>query len=418
MSLLLVNAIGLALKMALLLGAGALAAAYWKRPAASRHALWITVLIMALAAPVAALILPPLATIEAPWIAPSMATSIDQSARSAPPSLDWFVLLTIIWAAGASLVLALSIRAQISLSRWTRTAIPLRSPLWQATLSSLRARLPRWRKVRVLESMTVAGPCTWGVLRPTLLLPANGENWSENQRRDALIHELAHIERLDCLSALIVRMACATHWYNPLVWIAAGEALRLQEEACDDRVLEAGARPSAYASLLMALNVEPRLAAATGMANGSPMRRRLIALLDAAASRRETRRGSLLALFAAIIVGAFGLALASAGAPSIAQPIQAVPAIPAPPTPESAGATPVSPRTPSVRRAVAATASTHVLVTPANIAHLADVPPLAPLPAVTPVSPASPLSPLSPVQPLAALPSVPAQPALPPIPPT
>jgi bla regulator protein BlaR1 len=55
--------------------------------------------------------------------------------------------------------------------------------------------MPTRRSLRVLESPEFTNPCTWGFIRPVLLLPAGGESWTEAERRLALLHELAHVRR-------------------------------------------------------------------------------------------------------------------------------------------------------------------------------------------------------------------------------
>ena len=51
---------------------------------------------------------------------------------------------------------------------------------------------------------------------------------------------------------LLVRTSLALFWWNPLCWIAYRELLKAQEIACDELVLRAGIRPSAYAASLLA----------------------------------------------------------------------------------------------------------------------------------------------------------------------
>ena len=127
-------------------------------------------------------------------------------------------------------------------------------------------------------------------LRPVVLLPAAGADWPEPQRRFTLLHELAHVRRLDYLTTQIASMACAVHWYNPLVWFAAGQARKLQEQACDDVVLNAGGTPSDYAQFLVGLagvsrRLSPAFPAAVGMVQRSQLHGRVTAILDASRAR-------------------------------------------------------------------------------------------------------------------------------------
>ena len=65
--------------------------------------------------------------------------------------------------------------------------------------------------------------------------------------------EPAHVARGDVRAQLAAACACAVYWYNPLVWLAARAFARTCEQACDDRVLAAGRRPSDYAEDLLTL---------------------------------------------------------------------------------------------------------------------------------------------------------------------
>ncbi|HET9447256.1 MAG TPA: M56 family metallopeptidase, partial [Steroidobacteraceae bacterium] len=215
--------------------------------------------------------------------------------------------------------------------------------------------------------------------RPILLLPSAGNAWPEAARYAALVHELAHIQRRDALSALISRLACVLHWYNPLVWLAARHVRNLQERACDDAVLCAGAMPSDYAQFLLDVAADtsgmPRPASmAIGMAHGSSFRARIVAILDPRASRSPPQRAHLIAASASLFVITILLAATSV-------------AVEPPPLPK--------------------------------IPLLPEIAPLPKLPAtsVEPTAPATParsVAPVPPVVPVQAVPAVPAIPAVPP----
>jgi hypothetical protein len=148
--------------------------------------------------------------------------------------------------------------------------------------------------VTLLESGEVALPMTWGLRRPVVLLPADAGSWPVERRRVVLLHELAHVERRDCLTQILAQAACALHWFNPLAWAAARQYTLERERACDDRVLELGTRASEYAGHLleMARLLRYRQDWALGsvaMARRSQFEGRLVAILDPSLRRALSR---------------------------------------------------------------------------------------------------------------------------------
>ena len=125
---------------------------------------------------------------------------------------------------------------------------------------------------------------TWGLANPVILLPADSTNWPIERLRAVLLHELAHVQRFDCLTQIIGQIARAVHWSNPLAWLAVRGLRREQEQACDDRVLQSGLPPTDYAAHLLAVASQKHrlFAPAVGlaMARTSRIERRLASILD------------------------------------------------------------------------------------------------------------------------------------------
>jgi TonB family protein len=98
----------------------------------------------------------------------------------------------------------------------------------------------------------VSVPVVSGLMNPVILLPRSARQWRPERKEAALRHEYAHIRRNDLWTLLLSHMACAVYWFHPLVWMAAAQLRREQEQACDDAVILSGFEPASYAEALLA----------------------------------------------------------------------------------------------------------------------------------------------------------------------
>lgn len=240
-------------------------------------------------------------------------TTVATEPRNAP--VHWTRLLVLAWLGGIGVLLLRLLAGQVGIARLARTAVPVSSPEWNATLRE-PGILSGLRPVRFLESADVPTPCTWGILHPAVLLPAEGAEWPAEARRQVVIHELAHVRRRDTLTHLIGSLAVALHWFNPLGWLASRAARVAREQACDDAVLAAGGVPSSYASLLLAAAAPERggpwmPVEALAMARRSQIGARLLALLDPARRRDPADRRAV--SWVAVAALSVGLPVASVG---------------------------------------------------------------------------------------------------------
>lgn len=101
------------------------------------------------------------------------------------------------------------------------------------TVEVLRAELSCMRKVEFRETSELVTPATIGWWRPLLFLPVDWHEWTADERRAVLSHELAHVCRGDFLAGLVAQLSLALHYYHPLAhWLAA--RLRLEQELAAD----------------------------------------------------------------------------------------------------------------------------------------------------------------------------------------
>lgn len=146
---------------------------------------------------------------------------------------SWTAGLTLFWLAGFAAALARLLVGTLRAWRLARRSESMPDEAWDL-LGSVREALPAWRRVRVRFAEDLATPLTWGLFRPLVVLPQEAATeWSDERRRAALLHELAHVRRFDTLTQLLAELACAVHWMNPLAWHAARRMRHERERACD-----------------------------------------------------------------------------------------------------------------------------------------------------------------------------------------
>ena len=304
-------------KSTLLLSAAGLAARGLRRgSAAARHLVWSLALGGAMALPALALVVPGWKPAFLAILHPAaVATGIGSAAGAAgAPALPLTALLVAVWAAGAAWVLARLAIGLRAAARLARHAEPVEDAEWTELLERLGRAMEVRRPVLLLRSAEAAMPLTWGALRPAILLPAEADAWPAERRRVVLLHELAHVARRDCLVQTLAQVCCALYWFHPGAWWAAREMRIEREQACDDRVLAAGARASDYAGHLLDVARSyraPLCAAAIAMAAPSQLEGRVRAVLEARRDRRGVTRRTGAVCAGAVLLASLPLAAVS-----------------------------------------------------------------------------------------------------------
>jgi beta-lactamase regulating signal transducer with metallopeptidase domain len=199
---------------------------------------------------------------------------------------------------------------------------------WSASLRELERYRPRFRRVGVVACSGIEAPQTWGILAPVIAVPKHSGIWPADLRRSILLHELAHIRRLDSLHLLVGALAVSVFWFHPGVWRALRGVREEMESACDDAVLRDGVAASRYAAVLVDLTrrMHPRTGAlALVQSSAGDVERRVRRVLDPARSRSRAGWRALLTL------GGTGLSLCLAlGAAGAVPGVRAGPVITGP----------------------------------------------------------------------------------------
>lgn len=92
-----------------------------------------------------------------------------------------------------------------------------------------REKIAFYKKGEILSIDADCSPFVFGILHPRVAVPHGVIE------KEAFIHELMQINRKDLLYLLAADIAKAVHFFNPIVYLFAGNIRRLMELSCDER---------------------------------------------------------------------------------------------------------------------------------------------------------------------------------------
>jgi len=359
------------------------------RPAAVRHLIFTGAFAVLLVLPLAALLLPSqlVWTLAAPAaqetlpVAPAVAAA--PAAQPVFDLADAILLAAALWLAGVLFHLGKALYGAVAAFRLARQSVAhIPAGIDDTPFHGLR-----WQ-VRLATARGDAGPLTWGIFRPVVLLPKASLAWPCERLMSVLLHEAAHVRRRDCLARLIAVAASALYWPNPLVWLALRTMRRDGEQAADDCVLSSGVKPSRYAEHLVGLAREfsgAGYAMTLSMAERRLIDTRVEAILDPTQTRTGVTKMDVLKLGTATLALTAALALMR---PSLAEQAQ--------PAPEAAAQTAAGPAPSAAPKHVVVRKSVRILrdgTRQVIVADAGDLPPVPPAPPADVAPPAPPAPP-------------------------
>ncbi len=142
------------------------------------------------------------------------------------------------------------------------------------------------RNIRVYLSDQVAGPATYGFIRPVILLPAHLRN-----NRAVLRHELIHVHRRDWAWHMAEQAGQCLLWFHPAVWWLSAEIDLAREQVVDAETVAADSSGSISEYIQTLLEVALRRAEQSSIpvsafGNKSSLRRRITMLIQ---QQKESR---------------------------------------------------------------------------------------------------------------------------------
>ena len=315
------------------------------RRATTRYALAVITLVLMMAAPVVTFMAltrqtVPAVTFGAPGasaIAARPVQGVSVAARPGAPEPEtpgnppagmlWFVET---WFLGVVLLSLRTAGGLFLIDRMRRKEIKAVAKELSEKCLVLQSKMGLARVIRYCECLRLEAPAVLGWFRPVVLLPARAlTGLTEEQLEMVIVHELAHIRRLDSFVNLFQIGVEALLFYHPAVWWVSQRIRIEREHCCDDEAVSICGNAVNYARAL-ALMEEWRAAPALLLAsNRSPLSQRIVRLLGLHGPAGRVRLAglavSVVCLAGAVLAGnAFlGVAHAALGSKANAQEEQA-----------------------------------------------------------------------------------------------
>ncbi len=185
------------------------------------------------------------------------------------------------------------IRLEIGIKR---SSIKYDVNLFNKLLTKCKDRLALTKNPEIIVQGYIDTPALMGIMRPKIILPSYIVESPEDEIEYILIHELAHIKRLDMFVNYLLIGLNGVYWFNPLVWLMFRLIRQDLELASDFLVINAIGQNSqkAYSrSLISVLErsshnktpIAPRLCMVDGK-NGMKRRINMIKQIEAFKQRR------------------------------------------------------------------------------------------------------------------------------------
>ena len=164
------------------------------------------------------------------------------------PSLSLAGIAAAAWLLGATLMVGRILAGTTQIARLRREARRHTRDALAAALDRAQNRMTPRRHVGVVASESVSCPLVAGIVRPLIVVPVDLVRTLEDEQIDQiLLHELAHVRRLDNLVLLIHHLVAVVFFFHPAVWLCARMLRREADLACDDLVVNATGRSQDYA---------------------------------------------------------------------------------------------------------------------------------------------------------------------------
>jgi beta-lactamase regulating signal transducer with metallopeptidase domain len=214
-----------------------------RQNAASRFAVWFSALMAIALGP----------SVGAMWPSAQIIGRSTQQAIFAVPE-SWALYFVAAWFAVSIWMLIGLVHSLVHLRNLRTSCVAIDSAVLDPLVRETLRRHSSARSVSLCTSNRVKVPAAIGFWNPTIVVPEWAvSELSADELNQIVLHELAHLRRLDDWTNLAQQIIKALFFFHPAVWWIEKKASLEREIACDDAVLAETARPQAYAECLARL---------------------------------------------------------------------------------------------------------------------------------------------------------------------
>ncbi|HEX3022418.1 MAG TPA: M56 family metallopeptidase [Lachnospiraceae bacterium] len=163
----------------------------------------------------------------------------ETGSRSLIPLYTILSGVAIVWFAGVYVYLSYHLLAyQHFQKRNKRWGVLVTEVEMLSLLGELRKELGIKSQITLMKSKQVNSPILVGFVRPTIILP--DAEFSKEQTSLIIKHELIHYKHRDLYYKILLLIATALHWFNPLIHFMAFHANNDMELYCDEILIAHG----------------------------------------------------------------------------------------------------------------------------------------------------------------------------------
>ncbi|WP_253200806.1 M56 family metallopeptidase [Clostridium sp. CF012] len=168
-------------------------------------------------------------------VTPSVSKAMSPNNTSNDNSIPMYIkLISYMWLLGVIILGFYTIVMTVKLKNKFKNCNVCENEEVKLLLIQCKNKLNLKSNIKILNTNQIKTPCILGFISPKLLLPIGIENCvNQNELEFIILHELAHVKRMDIIVGCISEALQIIHWFNPIIWYSFYRMSNDKELACD-----------------------------------------------------------------------------------------------------------------------------------------------------------------------------------------